>query len=101
MAHREGGQTFGNQEEIKPLGKDDFYRYMSDGVTPSEFGKYIEKYPDTFISLVRQNNQGGWRLNRVGSLGELLPRGEAIERGWARKVDDFSTVEAIRQGRSY
>jgi len=98
VLHQSGGQTYGNQEEIKPLTNQEFERYMSGRVTPAKFDSYIKKYPDTCISLVRQNNMGGWRLNGVGSLEELRPPREAVEHGWVKRVEDFSSVEALRQG---
>lgn len=100
MAHKKGGQTYGNQEEIRPLGKEDFDRHLSNRVMPERFEPYVKQYPDTFVSLVRQNNRGDWRLNRVGSFDELRPSAEAIDRGWVKKVDDFSSREAVQQART-
>jgi len=97
MAHKKGGQTHGNQEEIRILSEEDFDRHMSDHVTPWCFERYVEQYPDTFVSVVRQDNVGEWRLNRVGSIDELRPSAEAIGRGWVKRVDDFSSREAVEQ----
>ena len=99
MPHTGGGQIYGNQEEIRQLTKPDFERYMVDRVAPNKFHSYIKRYPNTYISLVRQNNAGSWRLNRVGSLEELRPSQEAIKRSWAKEVDDFSSADAVRQGK--
>lgn len=100
MAHNNGGQTYGNQEKIRRLGKRDFLRYVNKRVTPARFELYVEEYPDTFISLIRQNNKGGWRLNGLGSLGELRPSEESLAHGWVKKVAHFSSSEAVVQAKT-
>ena len=99
-ANREGGQTYGNQEEIRPLTREDFELYVKDKVTPWDFEAYIEKYPDTHISLVRQDNRGNWRLNRAGSLMELRPSAAARRAGWVKRVTEFSSPLAVKHGQS-
>lgn len=95
LRNKEGGQKFGNRQEIVPLTDEVFSLYFRAGVRPelNSFDVYHASYPEvTHASLVSTDRGGSWFLASVGTLDEVRPRPPQPE--WAVKVDSFDSPEA-------
>jgi hypothetical protein len=77
MRNREGGQEFGNQQEVRPLTKELFDRFVKQQLAnPISFEQYHSKYPeDTHISLLRLEGQGPWTPGKpfIGAFQDVIP----------------------------
>lgn len=100
MANKEGGQTFGNQEEIHLINPDIYNHYIRDKVQgePS-FNDYRKQFPGVqYVSLYKRAGEGDWQLGKIGTLKEVTPKPENAK--WVKKVDSFESPEAIAQGKT-
>ena len=97
--NKEGGQEFGNQQEIRPLTKEIFDKHMADKVQPNTFEEYAKKYPNVTHVLAIKKHGGGFEYGSVGSLESLRPEGEPLKRGWVKRVDSFESDDAVKHGK--
>ena len=101
MRNKQGGQKFGNQEEVRPLTREIFEEHVSPSVRQEfrDFDKYREAFPAvTHVSFFRQGKSGEFKLSGVGPLGMFLHHGERAR--WAKQVNDFASLEGETWGKT-
>lgn len=100
MRNKEGGQGSGNQTEIYLLTESLFNDHIKSRVTLKDFTTYQKKYPDvTHLSMTSWDGGKTWNpsVPATGSLEEVRPQGNAVDKGWVKKVDTFDSVRAKKQ----
>lgn len=102
MRNAEGGQSFGNRMEIRPLTEDAFGRYVFPRLRPG-FARGLAEYQSklstqTHYSVIWRDGDEDWQFTGIGLLDELAA--EAKESGWAIETDDFDSPEAVRFGKT-
>ena len=101
MCNRDGGQSYGNQEEIRPLTVRVYEEYVRPRLRNPHWTcpQYRAAYPSvTHYNAIRTPDRPFWQVVRVGSLSELEPSGDAKQ--WPLRVDSFDSSEAIAWGRA-
>lgn len=99
MRNKEGGQKFGNQQEIRVLDDHLFQKYVRPrlGKDYPTLAAYQKAYPgQTHISLFKREGTGDWRFSAIGKPKELRPSSGSIQ--WTRKVDTFDSTQAVEHG---
>jgi hypothetical protein len=102
MRNAEGGQTFGNRQEISSITESIFIEYIYPRLCDG-YAKTLDEYKakcgaDILCSFLEFNRNGERKLHKVGTIKELRPSQEALLKGWAIKVDSFLSNEALCQG---
>ena len=96
MRNKQGGQHFGNREEIRILTEPAFREHIQPRLMRprTTFSRYRAAYPAvTHYSVIANGNNPAWRFVGAGTLAELRPTSSA--RQWALRVDDFNSPQAI------
>lgn len=95
-----GGQTFGNRQEIRPLTIQIFENDIKPLLRPGyadNLSLYQEKHPEvTHASFIQVAGAGDWQIDQVGSLETCRPA--PVDPAWVTRVDDFLSNEAIAFG---
>lgn len=94
--NKEGGQEFGNQQEIHPLTEPLYEEHVRDKVEGNpDYATYRAQYPDaTHIGLYSQDQGKTWRVDGVGTQDQLRPDNPQ----WAKQVASFEDADAVAQG---
>ncbi|MDN5934955.1 MAG: hypothetical protein L0H75_02110, partial [Nitrosospira sp.] len=97
MRNKEGGQKYGNLQEIHPLTQELFDQHIKALVRPElqNYEQYIKSFPDAHISLLSKDKGSSWGIDKVGSLEELRPSPQ--NPAWAKQVESFESPDAIKQ----
>jgi hypothetical protein len=102
MRNAEGGQEFGNRQEIRPLTEEAFQRFVLPHLRKNQAGslsEYKAKYPaNTHYAVIWRYGDYDWHLIGVGSQEEL--ESEPRKSPWAVEVQDFQSGEAISFGKT-
>lgn len=101
MRNKEGGQGYGNLQEIRPLTRPLFECYVADKVSQDirDYDHYKDTFPAlTHLSLVSMDRGKTWRLAvpSIGVLDDLRPRPD--DPRWVVRVDAFDDRAAVEQG---
>lgn len=101
MRNKEGGQGYGNLQEIRPLTRPLFDRYVADKVAQElrDYDRYKEAFPAlTHLSLVSMDRGKTWQLTvpSIGALDDVRPRPD--DPRWVVRVDSFDDRGANEQG---
>jgi hypothetical protein len=104
MRNKEGGQEFGNQQEVRPLIKELFDRFVKTKLAkPLSFERYRGRHPkDTHISLVRLEGKGPWTPGKpfIGSFQDVIPDvSDADINRWTKGVTSWESPEAQEFGK--
>lgn len=98
----EGGQSFGNQQTIHPMTQRVFDQFVAPLLRAElkTFDAYRSQFPDVTHVNVILNAKGEVQLGTpsLGTLAELRPSPNALEKGWAIQVASFSEETALTQG---
>lgn len=95
MRNHEGGQKFGNQQQIVRLDASVYNKHVSDKVGGIGFASYRAKYPEaTHISLVSHDRGSAWQVGGIGNTAELRPAYQQ----WAKRVESFDSADAVALG---
>ena len=96
MRNREGGQPFGNQEEIRELDEDAFRDHLPlflGMAEPDSLAEYRVRHPKvTHYSVIRKANRSYWQYNSLGSLEDLRPKSCSAK--YALSVASFDSLRA-------
>lgn len=100
MKNKEGGQTFGNQNEIREFSEDIFNLIrpnLKKELKNLSYEEYKHKFPGVEAALfIKIQGKGNWKLQKVGSWKELKP--EPDNPKWVKKVSDFKSKDAKLHG---
>lgn len=95
MRNQEGGQEFGNQQQIARLDASVYNKHVRDKVGGIDFASYHAKYPEaTHISLVSHDRGRTWQVGGIGNAAELRP----AYPWWAKRVESFDSADAVAHG---
>jgi hypothetical protein len=101
MRNAEGGQEFGNRQEIRLLTEDSFQRFVFPRLRPNLAGTlsdYLSKFPgNTHYAVIWHDGDSDWQFIGVGSQEEL--ESEPRRSPWAVEVQDFQSGMAISFGK--
>jgi len=101
MANKEGGQKYGNLEEIRPITKEifeqDIKKLLADKtMTFEEFAKTNSDLTARYIS---QDKGKTWKLMKVDTESNLSLQPEIP--AWRKEVSSFKSKEATEQGKKF
>ena len=97
MANKEGGQEYGNLEELRPITKELFEKDIKHLTKFDTFEEYIKASPDLLARYISQDKGKTWKLLKVEDEAYFLE--EKRKKGpWRIEVSSFDSDEAIKQG---
>ena len=97
MANKEGGQEYGNLEELRPITKELFEKDIKHLTKFDTFEEYVKANPDLLARYISQDKGKIWKLLKVEDEAYFLE--EKRKKGtWRIEVSSFDSDEAIKQG---